>query len=190
MLPAGFAAAVGVDIGVLSSLAGEAGTLRSMLEIAGGAGSPQGAYFKFAALARRASPGLAWSSISDIYRAAKYFSNPGKFLSEYDKDVIMDRRLASVVGTPTGLGPAGEPIRYGVTVTVVFPGTGDTRQFGLWLASDEFRSPADVIDRAIAEIMGQFRPRSRFADYGGESENGFATATIDQFQMFTKEGVS
>lgn len=185
MLPLGFLEAVGVGVDVLAKYASQAGTLREMAEVAAGAKTAQGAYFKFAGMVRAGRPGVPFAEISELYRAAKYFADPKSYWGAYDKDVIMDRRLATVVPSPTGLDPTGEPIRYGVRVTVTFPGTGDQKDFLLWVSSGEFLSPGQITDSAINTIMGQFKARSKWADYGGENPNGFATATIEQFQRFT-----
>ncbi len=190
MLPLAFEAAVGLDIGTVAELAGEAKTLREMWEIASGAKTAQGLYSRFAGMVRRGQPGVAAEVVRTVYRAARYYADQGKYLAQYDKDVIMDRRLAQVVESTTGLAPGGKPIRFGVDVSVTYASTGETRIFPVWIESDEFRSPEDAIDRAIAQIMGQFKPRSRFESYGGEAPDGWVTGTVTNFERFVKVGVA
>jgi hypothetical protein len=190
MLPAAFVAAVGVGIDVITSLASRSMSLVQSLEIARGAATAQGAYFKFAAEIRRARADVSFARISELYRAAQYYADPKKYLQQYDKDVIIDRRLASVVESPTGLAPKGGKIRYGVTVSVTFSGTGDTETFPIWVESKEYLAPEDVHARAIEEIMRQFKVTSRFQEYGGDAPNGWVTAAIDKFQRFVQIGVA
>lgn len=190
MLPAGFEAAVGLTIQALTALAGHAETLSELWDIASGAKTIQGAYSKFAGMIRRARPAATVEQIRTLYRAARYYADPKPYLAAYDKDVIIDRRLADVVESPTGLAPGGGLIRYGVDVYVTFPGTGDTKKFSVWVESDEFRSTEDVVDQATRIIMGMFKASSKWTDYGGSRPSGLVSGVVTNFERYVAVGVA
>lgn len=190
MLPAAFLNAIGVGLEWIEGLASKAGTLRQLLGIARTAETAQGAFFKFAALMRKGTPGMSYQDISPVYRAARYFTDLPKYLSTLDKDVIIDRTLASVVPTASGLGPKGEPVRYGVKVYVTFPADGVTQVFDVWVESNEYRSWSDVVERGIEAIMANFEQGSRFQDYGGDAPNGVVRGEITRFEKFTHARVA
>jgi hypothetical protein len=186
MLPAGLAAAIGLTAAEIAGFASEATALSELISIAGKGGPAAGVFLRFAREVRKALPGASLADISPRYRAAKFFADQGTYLSGYDPDTIIDRRLAKVISTPSGLGPQGEPVRYWVDVTITFPGTGDTKSFGVWVRSDEFRSARDVMDQAVNELMGQFKPRSKPEEYGGEMGAAWIIPKILSFERFTR----
>ena len=187
MLPIGFADVLGLSVADVAALGPEATALVQLLEVARGIGKAQGVFMRFVNMVRRGIPGLSWDELSARYRAAKYFDDQASYLAKYDPDMMIDRRLARVQETATGLGPQGENFRYRVTVTVIFPGTGESREFGVWVPSSDALTPREATELGLQSLFSHFKPRSRPMDFGGEVEGAGIYARLVDFTRFAPQ---
>lgn len=186
MLPAAFAALLGVAPEVLADMAGVVPALVGDLKAALKITTRGGGFFPFMHILRAAVPGIIMPEIQQAFKVAQYFKDQAKFLSRYDPDVQLDRLLARVIPTPTGLGPDGEPYQYLVRVAIDFHDGEDPVYRMVELPLDMVLSPSDIVELAIQQLFAGWKPRSKPIDYGGTRDEVTYSGRLEGFYMFTR----
>lgn len=100
MLPAGLLQALGIGIAELVQTSPVAVSLVDILDIARSKGPASGVFSRFRGLLSFAPGGLGGLTPSELYRAAKYWSDMGTYVNKYQGPGEIDPRLAQIVKRP------------------------------------------------------------------------------------------
>lgn len=169
MLPVGLLAAIGIDIGSLVETAGFNVPLQQALGIARTTGPAQGVFSRFRGQLAAAGIRSPWFTPSELYRAAKYWTDMGSMLNKYQGPTEIDPRLAQQVNRPLSDFSPTRRYAYVFDITATDPTTGVTSiisrqvESGVPLSIDEAAAQlrelielhGDVYQNLIDEMTGE-----------------------------------
>lgn len=152
--------------------------LAQMLETAG-------SYPQFLSHLAQFMPGISRTYAGQIYRAARYFSDPERILRGLVLDQPIPRELARVTGTTTEHFGTFAQYRYNVGVNVVFPRHQDSRIWYVYVEANELLTPQQAAQLAINFIGSTFKEGSDLL--GASTDTPYVESTwVTDFTRFEK----
>lgn len=164
MVPAAILAEIGASIGDITAWASTVPALARTAEIALGSPSVAGRFFRFASAIRKYDPGLSWPAISEAWRAAKYWYDPGQYLRQLDPNVVIDPRLAQRISVEYGSESKHLYYGYRYDITIQFPGESQPKLFRTVYHGLTPLSGAQSAAEAIEDLVSGFKHGSKPSD--------------------------
>lgn len=154
MIPAAVAAEIGLTIGELRSYVPIASELIAAYRIAADTGASRGIYGRFVGQLNRAGLAMTTATASTVYRAARYFADPGRALSLLPPGAPIDPRLARDL--PAFGRYAGEfgAYRAMVSFTITDPETGKSVVKGVWVETRYQPTTDEIYMYARSKLAG------------------------------------